>query len=209
MLRRALNFSRKICEKRGSILCPSFVAGMLDGSPSPAFHEISIEGRNPYRLPHALSSWEIDRSPQDASYISPWARGYASGDSTQAEISQPSLDLKRRKQKTLLSFHRSSRSGPTNHEKISALTQLVEDSQVAIPQALSILDMDRDAILVKEAIQFGLPVVAILDNQSDPFGIQFPIPGSNSPESLPLYISCVKKAMLDGKRNEVSTFFFA
>lgn len=74
------------------------------------------------------------------------------------------------------------RSGPRptdrrrGRERISTLAaQVTED---LVPRALLILNMTQNSILVKEAIKLRIPVVAVLDNKSDPFGIQFPIPGN-------------------------------
>jgi len=93
----------------------------------------------------------------------------------------------------------------SSREKISVILKTPQVIEDLVPRALLILDPNKNTILVKEAIKLQLPIVAILDNKSDPSGIQFPIPGNgaNSSESPKLYISCVMNAIKDGKKNEL------
>ena len=61
-----------------------------------------------------------------------------------------------------------------------------------LPQALFLgfdLFGPRIIPLAKEAMKLRLPIIAILDSNSEPFGIQYPIPGNDdSKESIHLYL---------------------
>ena len=48
-----------------------------------------------------------------------------------------------------------------------------------LPDILFVIDTNKEAIAVEEANKLGIPVVAVLDSNSDPDGITFPIPGND------------------------------
>ena len=48
-----------------------------------------------------------------------------------------------------------------------------------LPNLIFIIDTNIESLAVKEAIKLNIPIVAILDTNSDPTGIQFPIPGND------------------------------
>src|SRR5262249_15103939 len=49
------------------------------------------------------------------------------------------------------------------------------------PDILFVIDTNKEDIAVAEANKLGIPVVAVLDSNSDPTGITFPIPGNDDP----------------------------
>src|ERR1700712_371928 len=68
-----------------------------------------------------------------------------------------------------------------------------------IPDLMFVIDTNKEAIAIQEAKKLGIPVVAILDTNSDPVGITFPIPGNDdAARALQLYCDLVADAVLDG-----------
>ncbi|PIR54775.1 30S ribosomal protein S2 [Candidatus Peregrinibacteria bacterium CG10_big_fil_rev_8_21_14_0_10_36_19] len=65
-----------------------------------------------------------------------------------------------------------------------------------LPDCVFVVDVVRDQIAVKEAKRLGLPVVAILDSNSNPSGVDFPIPGNDDAlKSLKYLLSRVQEAL--------------
>jgi small subunit ribosomal protein S2 len=68
-----------------------------------------------------------------------------------------------------------------------------------IPDLMFVIDTNKEAIAIQEAKKLNIPVVAILDTNSDPTGITFPIPGNDdAARALQLYCDLVADAVLDG-----------
>jgi len=71
-----------------------------------------------------------------------------------------------------------------------------------VPEMIFIIDTNTESLAVKEAIKLNIPIVAILDSNSDPTGINFPIPGNDDARrSIDLYCEMLKKTILDAKKN--------
>ena len=69
------------------------------------------------------------------------------------------------------------------------------------PQAIFVVDVNKDAIAVSEANKLRIPVIAILDTNSSPEGIDYPIPGNDdSRKSIELICSLISKSMLKNKK---------
>lgn len=67
----------------------------------------------------------------------------------------------------------------------------------AVPDVVFVLDVVRDKIVVKEAKKLKIPVVAIVDTNSDPTSVDYPIPGNDdSLKSLGYFMKRVKEALL-------------
>jgi small subunit ribosomal protein S2 len=74
-----------------------------------------------------------------------------------------------------------------------------------LPDALFVIDTNKEAIAVREANTLKIPVVAILDSNSTPDGISFPIPGNDDAmRAIQLYCDLVSGAVLDGLQAELS-----
>src|SRR5260221_11326386 len=74
-----------------------------------------------------------------------------------------------------------------------------------LPDILFVIDTNKEAIAVKEANTLKLPVVAILDSNSSPDGITFPIPGNDDAmRAIHLYCDLVSASVLDGLQAEMS-----
>jgi small subunit ribosomal protein S2 len=68
-----------------------------------------------------------------------------------------------------------------------------------LPDMLFVLDVNKDDLAVQEANKLNIPVVAILDSNSDPRGVQFPIPGNDDAlRAITLYLELISGAILDG-----------
>jgi small subunit ribosomal protein S2 len=68
-----------------------------------------------------------------------------------------------------------------------------------IPDLMFVIDTNKEAIAIQEARKLNIPVVAILDTNSDPVGISFPIPGNDdAARAIQLYCDLVADAVLDG-----------
>ncbi len=68
-----------------------------------------------------------------------------------------------------------------------------------LPNLLFVIDTNKESIAIKEARRLGIPVVAIVDSNSDPDVVDFAIPGNDdAARALELYCSLVSKAAIDG-----------
>jgi len=75
-----------------------------------------------------------------------------------------------------------------------------------LPDILFVIDTNKEAIAVKEANTLGIPVVAILDSNSDPEGIAYPIPGNDDAmRAINLYCDLMAHAVLDGLQAELAS----
>ena len=71
-----------------------------------------------------------------------------------------------------------------------------------IPDMIFIIDTNIEGLAVKEALKLNIPIVAIVDTNSDPTGINYPIPGNDDARrSINLYCDIVKKTILDAQKN--------
>lgn len=72
-----------------------------------------------------------------------------------------------------------------------------------LPDALFVADAVRDHNAILEANKLNIPVVAIVDSNADPSGVDYPIPGNDDAiKSLTYLISAVKSAILKGKSSK-------
>tara|TARA_B100000676_G_scaffold311385_1_gene381060 strand:+ start:1060 stop:1857 length:798 start_codon:yes stop_codon:yes gene_type:complete len=75
-----------------------------------------------------------------------------------------------------------------------------------VPNMLFIIDTNVESLAVKEAIKLKIPIVAVLDSNSDPTGIDYPIPGNDDARrSINLYCELLKDTILDAKKNIAKT----
>jgi small subunit ribosomal protein S2 len=74
-----------------------------------------------------------------------------------------------------------------------------------LPSILFVIDTNKEAIAVAEANKLRIPVVAVLDSNSDPAGIAYPIPGNDDAmRAIHLYCELVSGAVLDGLQAEMA-----
>ena len=75
-----------------------------------------------------------------------------------------------------------------------------------LPDMLFVIDTNKEELAVAEAIKLGIPVVAVVDSNSAPKGITFPIPGNDDAiRSIALYCELVSASVLDGLQQEATT----
>ncbi len=68
-----------------------------------------------------------------------------------------------------------------------------------IPDIMFVIDTNKEAIAVQEAQKLGIPVIAILDSNSNPDNISFPIPGNDdAARAITLYCDLMSRAVIDG-----------
>ena len=74
-----------------------------------------------------------------------------------------------------------------------------------LPDIVITIDTNREGLAIKEANTLGIPVVAVLDSNSDPKGITYPIPGNDdSLRAIEMYTQLFSEAVLDGIRAEMN-----
>jgi small subunit ribosomal protein S2 len=74
-----------------------------------------------------------------------------------------------------------------------------------LPDILFVIDTNKEAIAVKEANVLKIPVVGILDSNSSPDGIAYPIPGNDDAmRAIHLYCDLASAAVLDGLQAELA-----
>jgi small subunit ribosomal protein S2 len=75
-----------------------------------------------------------------------------------------------------------------------------------LPDILFIIDTNKEKLAVEEANKLHIPVVAILDSNSDPTGVTFPIPGNDDAiRAITLYCDLIAGAVLDGISAEMAS----
>ena len=73
-----------------------------------------------------------------------------------------------------------------------------------LPDILFIIDTNKESIAVKEAGKLGIPTVAVIDSNSDPDGVNFPIPGNDDAlRAIDLYCELVSHSVLAGIEAEM------
>ncbi|MFA9442472.1 MAG: 30S ribosomal protein S2, partial [Hyphomicrobium sp.] len=75
------------------------------------------------------------------------------------------------------------------------------------PDLLFVIDTNKESIAIKEARKLKIPIVAIIDTNCDPDGIDFPVPGNDDAgRAITLYCDLIARAALDGlERSQTST----
>ena len=69
-----------------------------------------------------------------------------------------------------------------------------------VPDLVFIIDTNYESLAIKESVKLGIPIIAILDTNSDPDGINFPIPGKDDARrSIDLYCKLIKEKKENAK----------
>jgi small subunit ribosomal protein S2 len=67
------------------------------------------------------------------------------------------------------------------------------------PDLVFVIDTNKEQIAIKEANRLGIPVIAVIDTNSDPAGVSFPIPGNDDAgRAVALYCDLVSRACIEG-----------
>ena len=70
----------------------------------------------------------------------------------------------------------------------------------SLPDVLFVVDVDHEDIAIREAQKLGIPVVAVVDTNCSPQGVDYVIPGNDDAmRAIELYAALVADAVLDGK----------
>ena len=70
-----------------------------------------------------------------------------------------------------------------------------------IPDLVFVIDTNYESLAIKESIKLKIPIIAILDTNSDPVGIDYPIPGNDDARrSIDLYCSLIKETIENAKK---------
>ena len=76
---------------------------------------------------------------------------------------------------------------------------------IKIPDIVFIIDTNYESLAIKESIKLGIPIIAVLDTNSNPDGIDYPIPGNDDARrSIDLYCNLVKDTIIDAKQNIIN-----
>jgi len=74
-----------------------------------------------------------------------------------------------------------------------------------LPDILIIIDTNKESIAVQEAQKLNIPVVAVVDSNSDPDGVSFPVPGNDDAlRAIDLYCDLFTQAVLTGIEAEMT-----
>lgn len=67
------------------------------------------------------------------------------------------------------------------------------------PDLLFVIDTNKEAIAIAEARKLGIPIIAVVDTNCDPDGIDYPIPGNDDAgRAITLYCDLIARAAIDG-----------
>ncbi len=74
-----------------------------------------------------------------------------------------------------------------------------------LPDVMFVIDSNKEELAIKEANVLGIPVVAILDSNSNPQGIAFPVPGNDdASRAIRLYCEAIANAASSGKQGNAA-----
>ena len=70
-----------------------------------------------------------------------------------------------------------------------------------IPDLVFIIDTNYESLAIQESVKLGIPIIAILDSNSNPDGIDFPIPGNDDARrAIDLYCNLIKETINSAKK---------
>lgn len=69
-----------------------------------------------------------------------------------------------------------------------------------LPDVMFVIDAEHENIAIKEANNLGIPVVSVVDSNSDPDGVDYVIPGNDDAiRAIQLYVNAVADAVIEGR----------
>jgi small subunit ribosomal protein S2 len=75
-----------------------------------------------------------------------------------------------------------------------------------LPDILVVIDTNKESIAIAEAKKLGIPVIGVIDSNSNPHGIDFPIPGNDDAiRAIGLYCDLIVGSVFDGLQAESSS----
>ena len=74
-----------------------------------------------------------------------------------------------------------------------------------LPDALFVIDVEHERIAIQEANKLGIPVIGVVDTNSDPIGIDYVIPGNDDAiRAVKLYVTAMADACVEGAKDGAS-----
>ncbi len=68
-----------------------------------------------------------------------------------------------------------------------------------VPDLLFVIDTNKESIAIAEALKLKIPVIAVIDSNSNPDGVTYPIPGNDDAgRAITLYCDLIARAAIDG-----------
>ena len=69
-----------------------------------------------------------------------------------------------------------------------------------VPDLVFIIDTNYESLAIAESVKLGIPIIAILDSNSNPDNIDFPIPGNDDARrAIDLYCNLIKETIINAK----------
>jgi small subunit ribosomal protein S2 len=100
------------------------------------------------------------------------------------------------------------KSGELSKKELSRVNRWIEKYEKSLdgikemsrlPDALFVIDVNREAIAVKEASRLGIPIVAVVDSNCDPDDVDYVVPGNDdSLRAIRMYCARVAEACAEG-----------
>jgi small subunit ribosomal protein S2 len=70
-----------------------------------------------------------------------------------------------------------------------------------VPDLVFIIDTNYESLAIQESVKLGIPIIAILDSNSNPDGIDYPIPGNDDARrAIDLYCNLIKETIQNAKK---------
>lgn len=77
------------------------------------------------------------------------------------------------------------------------------------PDMLFVIDTNKESLAIAEAKKLGIPVVAVLDSNSDPAGVDYPVPGNDdAARAISLYCDLAARSVIDGMATQLGAAGF-
>ncbi len=75
-----------------------------------------------------------------------------------------------------------------------------------LPDAMFVIDVDHEATAIAEARKLGIPVIGVVDTNSNPSGVDYVIPGNDDAiRAIQLYVGSMADAIIEGKAFAATT----
>jgi len=75
-----------------------------------------------------------------------------------------------------------------------------------LPDAMFVIDVDHEATAIAEARKLGIPVIGVVDTNSNPTGVDYVIPGNDDAiRAIHLYVGSMADAIIEGREFAATT----
>ncbi len=181
-LEEALKFIRQLAQRRGNVL---FVGTKRQS------REIIAQEASRAAMPYVDQRW-LGGMLTNFKTVKTSIKRLKDMEATLAEGG-----FERMSKKEALSFTR-------EMEKLNKTLGGIKD-MAGLPDVLFVVDVGYHKIAIQEANKLGIPVVAVVDTNHSPEGVDYVIPGNDdASRAVLLYVRAVADAVLDGRSNAVA-----